>query len=131
MTSSHETTQSLPVEILQQIVLYIPRQTLQTVLLVQPHPLGQIASHVFFSKLSLHFGVGYNYKGHHGLTKRAGGNPEFLHWHVKRSQEILMHIIENDRFASSVQTLKIYALASSGDPDMLRPETSTWECGTE
>jgi hypothetical protein len=127
MTPSHETGWSLPAETLQQIVLYLPRQTLQTLLLVQPHPLGQIASHVFFSKISLHFGVRCYHKWHLGVMhKKVIDNPELLDWHNKRSHEILMHIVENDQFANRVQTLKIYA-PDLGNSDMM----SMWECGTE
>jgi len=106
---------------------YLPWQTLKTILLVQAHSLGQITSHVFFSSLSLHFGVHCYHKWHlRVIHKKVIDNPKLLDCHNKWSHEILMHTIKNNQFANRVQTLKIYA-PSSGDSDIM----SMWERGTE
>lgn len=53
-------TLDLPIELLYEIVLYLPRHILKLLLLFQPHPLGRIASYTYFSSLTLHFGVSSN-----------------------------------------------------------------------
>ena len=121
----------MPAKTLWQIILYLSQQTLKTVLLVPAPPPGtNRCPHVLFQALpallSLHFGIHCYHKWHLGvLHKAVSNNPELLDWHNKRSHEIFMHIIESDRFANRVHTLKIYA-PSSGDSDMLWPEISMW-----
>jgi hypothetical protein len=104
----------LPNETLHEIVLYLPRHVLKSLLLFQPHPVGQIASDLYFSKLSLHFGARDKYKEMDALAK----------WHDERSRDILLTIVEKSSFAKKVQTLKIYSPGSK-DTDAL-----TFQIGT-
>ena len=94
---------SLPTETLHEIALYLPRYVLKSLLLFQPHPFGRIASYLYFSVLSLHFG-----EGDLGWTAME----ELNEWHNKRSRDILMAVIEDNDFAKRVQTLKIYSPGS-------------------
>jgi hypothetical protein len=99
---------SLPTETLHEIVLYLPRHVLKSLLLFQPHPVGRIASYLYFSMVSLHFGV----RDYGRYTSSWGESNEVAvlrKWHDKRSHDILMAIIENNDFAKRVQTLKIYS----------------------
>lgn len=105
---------NLPIEIFQLIAQNLPRHILKTLLVLQPHPLGQVASYIYFSTLSLHFGVYHhhwwyliNFQEH--LLKNHG-LPE---WHKKRSYDILMSIKGGGDFAKRVKRLKIYAPGSS------------------
>jgi hypothetical protein len=84
----------------------------------QPHPLGKIASHVYFSMLSLHLGVFryqmghmYMYSGYESDDERD----ELMKWHNKRSHDILITIMESD-FGNRIQKLRIYA-GSDGQTD--------------
>lgn len=110
----------LPIETLHNIVLYLPRHILRSLLTFQPHPLGQIASYVYFSTLSLHFGV----RPHHQwyLGTEIDGQQEdldLLEWHDRRSHEILTTIIEGGaNFAHKVRRLKIYAPGSLADDEL-------------
>ena len=105
------------IEILHEIVLYLPRHILKCLLLFQPHPLGQIASYVYFSTLSLHLGVSSLHKRYIGSCDELWRNDELIDWHKKRSQQILETIVENDQFAKRVQKLKIYAPSPSSAED--------------
>lgn len=100
-------TPYLPTETLNQIALYLPRRVLKSLLDFQPHPFGQIASYLYFSTLSLHFGV----RDFDRYEIGWGESPEAValrEWHDKRSHSILMTIVEDDNFAKRIQTLKIY-----------------------
>ena len=115
MTLQHHRP-SLPIELLQEIVLYLPRHILRSLLLFQPHPLGRIASFIYFSSLTLHFGV----NGNHLWHPFSSHSPEddvvkkvLEERHEKRSHEILEAMINGAHFANSVQTLKIYAPGSN------------------
>lgn len=113
-------TRPLPVETMHQIALCLPRQTLRTLLQFRPHYIGQVASYVFFSRLSLHFGVDCTYRWHSGIRyEKEAPDPELLRWHNNRSYQILMHIVADNSFANRVWKLKIYV------PDMEQSE-SNW-----
>jgi hypothetical protein len=111
--SFSSTTSCLPYEILHEIALYLPRRVLKCLLLFQPHPVGRIASDLFFSTLSLHFGVrdSDRYTPFRNWGQ-AYGMEALIEWHEKRSYDILMTIIENDNFAKKVRTLKVYSPCS-------------------
>jgi len=94
----------LPTETLHEIARYLPRYVLKSLLLFQPHPVGQVASYVYFSTVSLHFGVRDNYGSWESDETSA-----LMEWHDKRSFDILMTIAANNDFAKKVQTLKIYS----------------------
>lgn len=89
---------AFPVECLYNIVHNLRRQDLQSLLLYQPHPLQQIAFYLYFSTLSLHFGVRSLHRWHfptdHEKESENNINDDLLQWHNKRSQEILMAIID-------------------------------------
>src|ERR1700691_615469 len=110
---------SLPAETLHEIAMYLPRYILKTLLVFQPHPLGKIASYVYFSKLSLYLGVPgipLRYMGH----EPQGSNDELVMWHNRRSSDILMAIVESD-FGKRIQKLRVYAACSGSEnhTDML------------
>lgn len=110
--TSHHTT-SLPIEILQEIVLYLPRHILRSFLPFQPHPLGRIASYIYFSSLTLHFGVYGTHKWHPFSWTHPPGDDVakkvLEKRHEKRSHEILEAMIKGGHFTNNVQTLKISA----------------------
>jgi hypothetical protein len=105
----------LAMETLHEIVLYLPRHVLKRLLLFQPHPLGQIASYVYFSMLSLHLGVSNLHLRYIGVGSDPRRDDGLIEWHKRRSLQILQTIIENDQFARRVQTLKIYAPSHSAE----------------
>jgi len=109
----------LAMETLHDIVLYLPRHVLKRLLLFQPHPLGQIASYVYFSMLSLHLGVSNLHLRYIGIGSELRRDDGLIEWHKRRSQQILQAIIENDQFARRVRTLKIYVPRSAEDSDTL------------
>ena len=112
-------TPCLPNETLHEIALYLPRHVLKSLLFFQPHPVGQIASDLFFSTLSLHFGVHDSDRNSHSLNWGiANGVEGLIEWHENRSYGILMTIVENNDFAKKVQPLKIYS-PGSRDTDAL------------
>src|SRR5882762_3883907 len=104
MTSPHNISK-LPTEILHEIACYLSRRTLKTLLVFLHHPLGQIASYIYFAELTLNFGVP-------GL-----GRPIYYHWdvteyawmtrHEKRTNEILMAIVQDAKFATRVRVLEL------------------------
>jgi hypothetical protein len=111
MVSSLRT--SLPVEILHEIVFYLPRYILKSFLVFQPHPLGKIASYVYFSKLSLYLGIlglPLRYMGH----EPQGSDDELVMWHNRRSHDILTTIVESD-FGKRIQKLRVYAACSRSE----------------
>lgn len=116
----------LPVETLHDIVLYLPRYTLRSLLVFQPHPLGNVASYVYFSTLSLHFGIRCNHRWYFGNQhEQTVEDLELLEWHNRRSHEILTTIIGGEAgFSCKVQRLKIYAPGSTNSDD-LEPEMGT------
>jgi hypothetical protein len=119
-----------PIEILHQIVLYLPRHTQHLLILLQPHPLGQIASYIYFSTLSLHFGVRSLHKWHIISPKErqlGSNNPVLFEWHAKRSREILTSIIDGSNFATRVKKLKIYA-PGSADSDNSKDQIGMSQC---
>ena len=101
---------SLPVETLHEIVLYLPRHSLRGLLLLQPHPLGQVASYVYFSTLSLRFGICQSY-----LSWCVQTDDPLTLWHQKRSIEILEAIINDANFASRVKRLNLSAVGDSSE----------------
>lgn len=113
------THQHLPTETFHEIVRYLPRYSLKTLLLFQPHPLGQIASYVYFSTLALHFGMRKTRlmleAGSRGRLGPLVDDPLII-WHQKRSDEILKNILNNANFATRIVRLKLYAI---GDSDQL------------
>ena len=118
----------LPVETLHEIVLYLPRYTLRSLLEFQPHPLGNVASYVYFSMLSLHFGVRCIHRWHFGnMCGQTAEDLKLLEWHNRRSHEILTTIIGGSAgFSCKVQRLKIYAPGSTNSDD-LEPEMGKHE----
>jgi hypothetical protein len=106
----------LPVELWTEIISYLPRYNLKRLLIFQPHPLGKIASHIYFSTLSIHLGafrsqlLYYNrYRSWCESTDEfVKGRDELIKWHNKRSRDILTTIVESD-FGNRIQKLKIYA----------------------
>jgi hypothetical protein len=122
-----ERTVSLPTEILHEVALYLSRHVLnlKLLLLFQPHPLGQVASDLFFSVLTLHFGIRIlptwlmftNDISWNGELVPA--NDLLTKWHEKRSNEILTTIINDAAFAKKIRRSKLYAL---GDLDELAPQ---------
>ena len=114
--SSHQHAKSLPTETFHEIVRYLPRDSLKTLLLFQPHPLGQIASYVYFSTLALHFGM----RKTHLITEaeprgRLGPlvDDPLTVWHQKRSDEILKTILNDANFATKIVRLKLYVIGES------------------
>lgn len=108
----------LPTETLHEIALYLPRHVLKSLLLFQPHPVGRIASYLYFSVVSLYFGVRDGDYWYINVWGESSEMAALVEWHEKRSHDILMAIIENDDFAKRVQTLKIYSPGSK-DTDAL------------
>jgi hypothetical protein len=115
----------LPVELWTEIISYLPRYNLKPLLIFQPHPLGKIASHIYFSTLSLHLGVFGSqllcydmYRSWYESTDEfVKGREELIKWHNKRSRDILTTIVESD-FGNRIQKLKIYA-GSDDETDTL------------
>jgi hypothetical protein len=107
----------LPTETLHEIALYLPRHVLKSLLFFQPHPVGRVASYLYFSVVSLHFGVRDSDR-YSSIWGESNEMIELTEWHEKRSYGILMAIIENNDFAKRVQRLKIYSPGSK-DTDAL------------
>lgn len=115
----------LPVELWAEIISYLPRYILKSLFIFHPHPLGKIASHVYFSTLSLHFSIFHDHKRYADMYRSCcESNDEWLKWHDelvkwhnKRSCDILMTIMRSD-FGNRIQKLRIYA-GSDGQTDTL------------
>lgn len=107
----------LPVELWTEIMFYLPRYILKSLLIFQPHPLGRIASHIYFSILSLRLGTSRYYEQYmEEFTSCWESNDDTsVEWHNKRSHDILVTIVESD-FGNRVQKLRIDA-ATEGQAD--------------
>jgi hypothetical protein len=116
VTPSQPICHHLPAELWAEIISYLPRYTLKSLLIFQPHPLGIIASHNYFSTLSLHLGVSRCHRryvhicGNHWDPddESVKWHDELMKWHNKRSHDILITIVESD-FGNRIQKLRIYA----------------------
>ena len=108
--------QRLSNEIWREIISYLPRKDLKSLLFV-PHAISRIASQLLFRELNLYFG------------NICGGDEEIESWkhtdnkdedirHALRSADILTRIIVDISFAGAVRTLKIYAPTHDKDGTM-------------
>ncbi|KAL0960739.1 hypothetical protein HGRIS_005762 [Hohenbuehelia grisea] len=128
-------------EIWREIVLFLPRRDLKTLLRV-PHTLSRIASQLLFCKINLYFSSWESVEedetetwrssavgpGHAGMGlidahKGGAGGSTSVHadhaeqdsWHAQRSADILTRIIVDPGFAALVKTLRIYATKRDRD----------------
>jgi hypothetical protein len=99
-------------------------------ILLQPHTLRQIASYIYFSMLSLHFGVCSLHWWHIIIKKDRqlrSNNPVWFEWHTRRSHKILTSIIDGSSFATRVKKLKIYA-PGLADSDNSKDQIGMSQC---
>lgn len=102
----------IPAEILHEIALYLPRHILKSLMIFQPHPLGKIASYVYFSTLSsLHLGV-IGMSTQCTIREPPEHHDKLVTWHNKRSLNILKTIMDSE-FGKRIQKLIIYSACSA------------------
>ncbi|KAJ8516510.1 hypothetical protein ONZ45_g6185 [Pleurotus djamor] len=103
-------------EIWREIVLFLPRRDLKTLLWV-PHILSKIASQLLFCKINLYFS-GWSDEDEDDTWQHPHTNAsskEQDSWHSQRSADILTRIIVDSSFAGLVKTLRIYATKHDRD----------------
>ncbi|KAF9497075.1 hypothetical protein BDN71DRAFT_1545874 [Pleurotus eryngii] len=110
---STDTGVKFSAEIWRQIVLFLPRRDLKTLLWV-PHTLSKIASQLLFRKINLYFS-GWSDEDEDDSWHSHNLNKEQESWHSQRSADILTRIILDPSFAGLVKTLRIYATKRDRD----------------
>jgi hypothetical protein len=91
----------LPIELWGEILRWLPRSSLKTLLHI-PHPLRGSASELYFQEIDLHF------ENHPQLDMALNVDlAQSAAWNMQRSLEILTRILRNVLFACRVRMLKI------------------------
>ncbi|KAF8729792.1 hypothetical protein AX14_006040 [Amanita brunnescens Koide BX004] len=103
-------------EIWREIISYLPRKDLKSLLFV-PHAISRIASQLLFRELNLYFGNMCGIDEEIDAWNHADNKDEDVR-HALRSADILTRIIVDVSFAGAVRTLKIYAPTHDKDGTM-------------